>query len=143
MKKGGKIVQAGSPQSLYNNPIDSYVAGFFGETNKFKGVVKNSKVETPIGSIKTSSKMENKEVEIHIRPQAIKLKQEQTPVNGFKGTVMASRLMGSYSFVHISVLNKNNEVIHVHSHMPPSFSPKQSSAVGIEVDTNQTFVFPI
>ena len=87
--------------------------------------------------------MENKEVEVHVRPQAIILKQEQTPVNGFKGTVMASRLMGSYSFVHISVLDKNNEIIHVHSHMPPSFSPKQSSAVGIEVDTNQTFVFAV
>ena len=143
MKKGGEIVQSGTPQTLYNNPSDSYVAGFFGETNKFKGIVKNSQVLTPIGSIKTYPNMENKEVEVHVRPQAIILKQEQTPVNGFKGTVMASRLMGSYSFVHISVLDKNNEIIHVHSHMPPSFSPKQSSAVGIEVDTNQTFVFAV
>ena len=87
--------------------------------------------------------MENKQVEIHVRPQAIKLQQEQTPVNGIKGTVMASRLMGSFSFVHISVLDKNNEVIHVHSHMPPSFIPNQSSAVGIEVDLKQTFIFPI
>ena len=54
---------------------------------------------------------------------------------------MASRLMGSYSFVHISVLDKNNEIVHVHSHMPPSFSPEQSSAVGIEVDKKQTFIF--
>ena len=143
MKKGGEIVQSGTPQNLYNNPVDSYVAGFFGETNKFQGIVKNSYVETPIGRIKTESNMENKQVEIHVRPQAIKLQQEQTPVNGFKGTVVASRLMGSYSFVHISVLNKKNEIIHVHSHMPPFFSPQQSSAVGIEVDTNQTFIFPI
>ena len=143
MKKGGEIIQSGTPQNLYNSPANSYVAGFFGETNKFKGIVKNSQVATPIGNIKTLTNMENKEVEVHVRPQAIKLKQEQTPVYGFKGTVMASKLMGSYSFVHISVLDKNNEVIHVHSHMPPSFSPKQSSAVGIEVDTTQTFVFPI
>ena len=81
------------------------------------------------------------EVEIHVRPQGIKLIQEATPVNGMKGTVMASRLMGEYSFVHLSVLNENNEVIHVHSHMPPSFYPKQSSAVGIEVDLKQAFIF--
>lgn len=143
MKKGGEIVQSGTPQNLYNSPTDSYVAGFFGETNKFRGTVINSEVVTPIGNIKTSANMENKKVEIHVRPQAVKLKQEQTPVNGYKGTVMASRLMGSYSFVHISVLDNNNEIIHVHSHMPPSFSPKQSSAVGIEIDINQTFVFPI
>ena len=143
MKKNGRIIQSGTPKDLYNSPIDSYVAGFFGETNKFKGVVKNAQVETPIGNIQTSPSMENKQVEIHVRPQAIKLQQEQTPVNGIKGTVMASRLMGSFSFVHISVLDKNNEVIHVHSHMPPSFIPNQSSAVGIEVDLKQTFIFPI
>lgn len=143
MKKNGEIVQSGTPRDLYNNPVDSYVAGFFGETNKFRGVVKNSKVETPIGMIPAPSGMENKEVEIHVRPQGISLQQEQTPVNGIKGTVMASRLMGSYSFLHISVLDKNNEIVHIHSHMNASFSPAQSSAVGIEVDNDQTFIFPI
>jgi len=143
MKKGGKIIQSGTPQELYNNPINSYVAGFFGETNKFRGLVKNSQVKTPIGNIQTPKEMESTQVEIHVRPQAIKLHQELTPVNGVKGTVVASKLMGSYSFVHISVLDTNNEIIHVHSHMPPSFSPEQSSAVGIEVDKNQIFIFPI
>ena len=41
------------------------------------------------------------EVEIIIRPQAIKLSEEKTPVNGIKGTVMASKLMGSFSFIHL------------------------------------------
>ena len=68
--------------------------------------------------------------------------QEATPVNGIKGTVMASRLMGEYSFVHLSVLNENNDIVHVHSHMPASFYPEQSSAVGIEIDNNQAFIFP-
>ena len=71
-----------------------------------------------------------------------KLNQEQTPVNGIKGTVMASKLMGGYSFVHLSVLNNDNEIVHVHSHMPPNFLPNQSSAVGIEIDKEQTFIFP-
>ena len=81
-------------------------------------------------------------MDIHIRPQAIKLSQEKTPVNGIKGTVMASKLMGSYSFIHLSVLNNNKDIIHVHSHMPPNFNPKQSTAVGIEIDTEKIFVFP-
>ena len=142
MKKGGLIVQSGAPRDLYNNPVDSYVAGFFGETNKFKSVVKNALVSTPIGNIKAPKKLESKNVEVHIRPQGVKLIQESTPVNGIKGTVMASRLMGEYSFVHLSVLNENNDVIHVHSHMPATFYPEQSSAVGIEIDPNQTFIFP-
>ena len=142
LQKDGKIVQSGSPRQLYNEPINSYVAGFFGETNKFKGMVKNAEVQTPIGKIKTHNNLESKEVVIHVRPQGIKLTQEQTPVNGIKGTVMASKLMGSFSFVHLSVLDHNNEIVHVHSHMPASFIPGQSTAVGIEIDDEQIYVFP-
>ena len=143
MEKSGKIIQSGSPQELYNSPSTSYVAGFFGETNKFRGLVINSQIKTPIGIIKAPKELESKKVEVHIRPQAIKLNQEATPVNGIKGTVMASRLMGEYSFVHLSVLDEKKEIIHVHSHMPPTFYPEQSSAVGIEIDMTQAFIFPI
>jgi iron(III) transport system ATP-binding protein len=142
MQQNGIIIQSGTPNELYNNPINSYVAGFFGETNKFKGIVKNSKVLTPIGEISTPNNSELQEVEIHVRPQGIKLIKERTPVNGIKGTVMASKLMGSFSFIHLSVLNKDNEVVHVHSHMPPAFLPKQTTAVGIEVDLDHIFIFP-
>ena len=54
---------------------------------------------------------------------------------------MASKLMGSYSFIHLSVLDKNNKIIHVHSLMPPHFNPKQSAAVGIEIDTKKILFF--
>ncbi len=142
LEQNGSIVQSGSPNDLYNNPVSSYVAEFFGETNKFSGLVKNSKVQTAVGEISINSNFESRKVDIHIRPQAIKLSKEKTPVNGIKGTVMASKLMGSYSFIHLSVLNNNNDIIHVHSHMPPSFNPKQSTAVGIEIDAEKIFVFP-
>ena len=142
MNKNGEIVQSGSPTDLYNLPNSSYVANFFGETNKFQGVVKDTIVETPVGEFKVENSLESKNVDIFIRPEAVKLSKEQTPVNGIKGTVMASKLMGTYSFIHLSVLSKNNDVVHVHSHMPPNFLPNQSSAVGIEIDKEQTFIFP-
>ena len=142
INSNGEIVQSGSPNELYNNPINSYVAGFFGETNIFHSKVIDGKANTPIGTIIVSSRLEQKNVVIHVRPQGIKLNKESTPVNGVKGTVMASKMMGSFSFVHLSVLNSNNEIIHVHSHMPANFIPSQSSAVGIEIDKDQIYIFP-
>ena len=142
MQNDGTIAQSGTPQVLYNNPSNAYVAEIFGETNKFRGIVKNSKISTPIGRFPVPANLNTHEVEIIIRPQAIKLSEEETPVNGIKGTVMASKLMGSFSFIHLSVLDHNNEVLHVHSHMPPTFLPKQAAAVGIEVDEKQIFIFP-
>ena len=141
MDTNGEIVQSGSPAELYNNPISSYVAEFFGETNRFEGVVKNSYILTPIGKIKAPSKFENQKVKVHVRPKGVKLNEQPTPVNGIKGTVMASKLMGSFSFIHLSVLNSNNEVVHIHSHMPADFNPKQSSAVEIDIDEKQAFIF--
>ena len=55
---------------------------------------------------------------------------------------MASKLMGTFSFIHLSVLDDNKKVLHVHSHMPPTFLPEPAAAVGIEVDKNQIFIFP-
>ena len=78
---------------------------------------------------------------MHIIPKGIKLNKQPTPVNGIKGTVMASKLIGSFSFVHLSVLDKNNEIVHIHSHMPPDFNPKKSSAVEIEIDQKEAFIF--
>ena len=142
MDKTGSIVQSGTPAELYNKPVNSYVAEFFGETNRFSGIVKNSTVITPIGNIPVSNMNESDEVNVYIRPQAIELTEEKTPVNGIKGTVMTSKLIGSFSLVHLSVLGDNNEVIHVHSQMPSNFLPKQSSAVGIKINKNQIFIFP-
>ena len=141
MDSTGSIVQSGAPTELYNNPKNQYVTRIFGETNIFNGKVKNSLLSTPVGQIKVDTKYENKKVTVHIRPQGIKLSEQPTPVNGTKGTVMASKLMGSFSFIHLSVLNNKNEIIHVHSHMPPEFNPKQTSAVEISVDEKHTFVF--
>ena len=141
MDTTGRIVQSGSPAELYNNPVNSYVAEFFGETNRFEGVVKNGLIITPVGKISAPKELENKNVKIHIRPRGIRLNKQPTPVNGIKGTVMASKLMGSFSFIHLSVLDKDNEIVHIHSHMPSDFNPKQSSAVEIEIDEKQTFIF--
>ena len=141
MDTTGRIVQSGSPAELYNNPANSYVAEFFGETNRFEGVVKNAQIITPVGKISAPKELENKNVKIHIRPRGIRLNKQPTPVNGIKGTVMASKLMGSFSFIHLSVLDKDNEIVHIHSHMPSDFNPKQSSAVEIEIDEKQTFIF--
>ena len=72
MDTTGRIVQSGSPAELYNNPANSYVAEFFGETNRFEGVVKNGQIITPVGKISAPKELENRNVKIHIRPRGIR-----------------------------------------------------------------------
>ena len=47
--RDGRIVQEGSPHSLYCYPNSAFVAGIFGEVNAFTGPVKDGHVATPSG----------------------------------------------------------------------------------------------
>ena len=37
--KGGEIQQVGTPQEIYNEPVNKYVANFIGESNVISGVM--------------------------------------------------------------------------------------------------------
>ena len=37
--KGGEIQQVGTPQEIYNEPVNKYVANFIGESNVISGIM--------------------------------------------------------------------------------------------------------
>ena len=65
MQKNGTIAQSGTPQDLYNRPSNAYVAEIFGETNKFRVVVKNSKIKTPLGDFPVPNNYKSNDEVIH------------------------------------------------------------------------------
>lgn len=55
--RSGRVIQEGTPAEVFDNPRDSYVAGFIGDANLTRGTVKTSEesaleVETPWGVLK-------------------------------------------------------------------------------------------
>jgi len=79
----GEIVQVGTPPEIYQNPKTSYVAGFIGETNILKGVVKELgetiTLETWAGLLKGRKSdvawlpEVEQEVLMSIRPEALRV----------------------------------------------------------------------
>jgi ABC-type Fe3+/spermidine/putrescine transport system ATPase subunit len=54
--KDGRVIQVGSPDEVYRNPANDFVAAFIGETNLIDGVVRSvsggrAVVDTDIGTI--------------------------------------------------------------------------------------------
>ena len=47
--KDGRLVQTGTGDELYYDPVDLFAAGFFSELNLFESVVGAGMVETPVG----------------------------------------------------------------------------------------------
>ncbi len=87
----GSIVQTGTPQDIYNEPINDYVAGLTGDYNK-------------IGEghpLYPGASGEASKPKLFVRPQAIKL----LPANGdaLQGVVEQVHFMGSHFLLQVSV----------------------------------------
>lgn len=69
----GHIEQIGTPRAIYTNPVNSFVASFFGDVNIVEGVIRNGMLETPVGAIPTHNFKEGAIVQAVIRPEAIQI----------------------------------------------------------------------
>lgn len=73
--RDGRIVQNGTPEQLYYEPVDYWVARFFSDLNEVDGVVRGNKARTNIGDFTCEELgFENgQEVRVCIRHHGIKL----------------------------------------------------------------------
>ena len=123
--------------------MNLYVASLFGETNIFQTTVKNKKCDTPLGSIEVINFQDNQSVNVVIRPEAIKLSQEKSPLlNPNTGVVVDSKFLGNSAIIHMTVNDQLNKTHHIHSKVIGNFLPPAASSVSITLDQSHIFVFP-
>jgi iron(III) transport system ATP-binding protein len=139
----GKIVQVGTPHQIYFHPVNQYVASLFGETNIFETTVQNNQCNTPLGSIEVNNLKDNQIVNVVIRPEAIKLSQEKSPLlNPNTGVVVDSKFLGNSAIIHMTVNDQFNQKHHIHSKVLGNFLPPAASSVSITLDKSHIFIFP-
>ena len=137
----GRLMQVGRPSDLYNRPKSKFVAEFFGEVNLIPGIIKNGKIRTVLGDFHSKNFDNETPVNLIIRHEGIKLveiKDDQIP----QAKVLETRLLGRYSLIHLQ-MEKNNTKIHLHARIPGLSYLKPHSKIGIEIDTVQSYIFPI
>lgn len=102
----GKIQQMGTPEDIYNEPKNSFVAKFIGESNIFDGIMLDDfKVEfcNKVFDCVDKGFEKNENIEVVIRPEDIKMVQ---PNEGMiKGIVTSTVFKG----VHYEILVKEND----------------------------------
>ena len=81
----GRLVQRGSPQHLYQQPIDEYTAGLFGDYNLLRGPDRQALLPTPPAA---------PDADLLLRPEQLHL--APPGQGGVAGTVRAVRFFGSY-----------------------------------------------
>ena len=116
--KDGYIQQVDTPQNLFDNPANIFVAGFIGspQMNFIEGkVIKNngkyfvaflnSAIEVPEKFVDKLDGYENKNVILGIRPEDIDLTQEADSFGQTEALVDLTEIMGSEAFVYLKLAN--------------------------------------
>lgn len=136
----GSIVQVGRPVDLYCHPVDAFVTTFFGDVNRIEGRVHDGGVDTPLGRLDAAGLAEGAAVSVLIRPEALHLRPSDEDT-GFAAQVIASRMLGRTSLVHLCVGDVGSRHLHLHSRMPGRFLPSEGEIMEVVLDRSQTFVF--
>lgn len=103
----GKIQQKGTPVDIYNEPKNSFVAGFIGESNIIDGIMKKDLLVNFAGQdfICLDSGFEkNESVDVVIRPEDVKFDRENGRV---KGCVQSVVFKGVHYEMHIQTEDFN------------------------------------
>lgn len=142
--RDGRMVQMGTPDELYFKPVDAFVAEFFGEVNRLPAVVRDGQVETVVGQVDAGSVESGRAVEVVVRPEALRLHPaEKGTLGPGYAKVLASRLLGRSSLVHLCTCETAGREIHLHARVAGRFSPAEDDILRIELDSSQAFVFPV
>jgi iron(III) transport system ATP-binding protein len=144
LMREGRIVQLGTPAELYYLPVNAFAASFFGEVNYLEGVVKAGEVATPFGTVAAEGFAEGDAVQVLIRPEALHLSavDDGCAPPPHSVAVMASRLMGRTSLVHLRSLELPAGAPHFHARVPGRFLPPEEQLLEVALDRAQAFVFP-
>jgi spermidine/putrescine transport system ATP-binding protein len=97
--RGGRIVQSGSPNALYDQPVSRYVADFVGKSNFIDGTLTalsgaTGRIETPAGpgfpGRASGPLAPGEKVSLSIRPEQIELAHQ--PRDGAEPVVVVNRI---------------------------------------------------
>jgi ABC-type Fe3+/spermidine/putrescine transport system ATPase subunit len=126
----GKIMQSGTPEDIYANSSNPFVANFIGMTNFIEGQVldKDSiKVDNQQIAINSHSYKKGTKVIIAARPEYVQLA-EKNSGNTFVGKVVDVEFLGSFQRIHMETSIMPDQPLIADKPMIDNFS--KSIAIG-------------
>ena len=140
LMKAGCVMQSGAPEDLYFRPANRFVAGFFGEINRFDSAVRSGTVATPFGDLQAGDLAEGTQVEVLVRPEALHLSEALSAKS--VSIVTAARNLGRSSLIHLRPAPFEGRDLHLHARVPGQFRPPANNRIGVSLDPAQVFIFP-
>jgi iron(III) transport system ATP-binding protein len=138
LMRDGQVVQLGTPQQLYDAPVDTFAASFFGEVNEFSGTVQDGLVTTPVGPVH-STLTDATSVDVLIRPEDLIVDAAESQAGGTLAEVEAVHLLGPSTWLNLSETSCG---IGLSARVAKIGKLSVGSQVRIRLDRGRAFVFP-
>jgi len=122
---GGRGVQLGAPEDLYQRPRNRFVAEFMGSSNIVSGtsLTVDGKTFLQIGKVAMSrggdAATDGQAMQFAIRPEAVGFKAGGHVPNSLTGTVVGSEFCGEHYRLHIEADDLGTIASHVRTNTPP------------------------
>jgi len=112
--KMGRIIQMGTPEEIYETPVNTFVASFLGQANFFKGTVEGKSGDIYTLKLKNNSIMKfiskkdldiGRLISLTIRPEKIEVGRTETELS-VKGKVVFVTYVGDTTVYRIESMNQ-------------------------------------
>lgn len=146
--RDGVIEQIGTPEEIYSQPANAFVADFIGEMNFLDGVVmanNNVKVGEHLLSANTQNLAESSEVVLAIRPEDVQLG-ENISDNQVSMRVQGSEYLGSLLRTSLQCEKESAQKLEIRADVPMSlvrrFCLEPDKQLSINLPYEQVRVYP-
>ncbi len=141
----GRLVQAGTPRELYENPRDVFVADFLGGANLLPGMVVRrgaAEVEVQAGEARVAAPVEGEAapgqpVWLSVRPEHLEL--SVGDAGDLRGTVLATDYLGWTLQAEVALADGTRLQVRG---LDPSTPLRPGQTVGLRVRSGRARVFP-
>jgi putative spermidine/putrescine transport system ATP-binding protein len=136
----GKVQQLSSPDKLYEEPVNSFVAEFIGENNRFAGQVteiSNNKCKVKLDSGSeilanpVAVKSNGEKTMVSLRPERALINSKEKMENNFKGKIEEVIYHGDHTRVRLDLLGNKEFILKV-----PNSSANMEIKLGNQINVS-------
>jgi iron(III) transport system ATP-binding protein len=139
LMRGGRIVQHGTAQDLYDRPKSLFVARFFSHLNELEGTVLSCRAITKIGPFPADGQADGQAVVVAIRPQGVVLSSASGDGAGLRGRIMSRHFLGEIELFDVAVEGAESYLV-AKARAASGLRPGAEVLVGF--DLRDVLVFP-
>ncbi|WP_333825192.1 ABC transporter ATP-binding protein [Pinisolibacter sp.] len=135
LMRAGRLVQVGTPEEIFRNPVDLFAAKFFTDLEEIPAEVREGRAETPLGPFAAGGVRDGAAL-VCIRRDAFVLETEQAE---FAARVVTTRFLGEHRSVGLAIDGMERPIEAI---VDARRAVACGDRVGVSLDRSEVFVFP-